>query len=141
MFTKGAHLFVKRVGYTHHGIYIGNGRVIHYAGFDKFLTKDKVLETTLSRFADGFQVEVYKLEHLLKGDRYAPNDIVERAKSRLNENKYNLFFNNCEHFANWCTHGDDYSSQSGGMAEFNIRTGHPYRTGVDIFSILDIFKK
>lgn len=29
-FPIGAHLMVKHFGYTHHGIYAGRGRVIHY---------------------------------------------------------------------------------------------------------------
>lgn len=116
-FRLGAHLVVKRKGCTHHGIYIGNGRVIHYACFSKAFKKDKVLETTYSKFADGAIVEDYKLEYKLKVYRYNPRDIIERAKSRLYEDKYNLVFNNCEHFANWCTHGDNYSSQCETAAE------------------------
>jgi cell wall-associated NlpC family hydrolase len=32
-FPLGAHLIVKHFGYSHHGIYAGRGRVIHYSGF------------------------------------------------------------------------------------------------------------
>jgi cell wall-associated NlpC family hydrolase len=35
----GTHLTTPRRGYRHHGIYCGDGRVIHYAGFDRFLQR------------------------------------------------------------------------------------------------------
>ncbi|MGS5788862.1 lecithin retinol acyltransferase family protein, partial [Acinetobacter baumannii] len=31
-YPLGAHLIVKHLGYSHHGIYAGRGRVIHYSG-------------------------------------------------------------------------------------------------------------
>lgn len=42
---------------------------------------------------------------------YSPNETIQRAQSRLGENKYNLFFNNCEHFAIWCKTGIHESYQ------------------------------
>ena len=33
LYKIGSHLKVARLGYTHHGIYIGDNKVIHYAGF------------------------------------------------------------------------------------------------------------
>jgi hypothetical protein len=47
----GAHLVTERNGYAHHGIYAGNGRVIHYAGFCHALHAGPVEETTLEQFA------------------------------------------------------------------------------------------
>ena len=29
---NGVHLWVRKSGYTHHGLGIGNGKVIHYSG-------------------------------------------------------------------------------------------------------------
>jgi hypothetical protein len=37
--------------------------------------------------------------------------VIQRAKSRLGETKYDLFFNNCEHFATWCKTGLHDSEQ------------------------------
>jgi phage shock protein A len=37
--------------------------------------------------------------------------VIHRAQSRLGERKYNLLFNNCEHFATWCKTGVSYSKQ------------------------------
>jgi predicted ATPase len=42
---------------------------------------------------------------------YSGKETVERARSRLGEDKYNLVFNNCEHFAVWCKTGVSESSQ------------------------------
>jgi hypothetical protein len=42
---------------------------------------------------------------------YSAEETVRRARSRLGERKYNLVFNNCEHFALWCKTGIAKSSQ------------------------------
>lgn len=42
---------------------------------------------------------------------FSPEETVERAKSRLGEDKYSLVFNNCEHFAIWCKTGVHESHQ------------------------------
>ena len=42
---------------------------------------------------------------------YSAKDTMDRALSRLGENKYNLIFNNCEHFAIWCKTGISESYQ------------------------------
>jgi hypothetical protein len=42
---------------------------------------------------------------------YSPKETVERARSRVGENSYNLVTNNCEHFAIWCKTGISESHQ------------------------------
>lgn len=37
--------------------------------------------------------------------------VIQRAESRLGENAYDLFDNNCEHFATWCKTGIHISEQ------------------------------
>ena len=39
----------------------------------------------------------YKSNKVLNSD-----EVIERARSRRGEGEYNLFGNNCEHFARWC---------------------------------------
>lgn len=46
---------------------------------------------------------------------YSPEETIERARERLGEAKYNLFFNNCEHFAIWCKTGISESNQIQGL--------------------------
>lgn len=42
---------------------------------------------------------------------YSPQETMERALSRVGEDKYNLLLNNCEHFAIWCKTGVSESYQ------------------------------
>jgi Lecithin retinol acyltransferase len=91
-----SHLITPRALYTHHGIYVGNGRVIHYAGLAYGLRRGSVENVPLERFAHGHSIRV---RHDLRCfDRCA---VVERARSRLGEHSYRLLTNNCEHFCAW----------------------------------------
>ncbi|XP_076105492.1 uncharacterized protein LOC143073667 [Mytilus galloprovincialis] len=44
--------------------------------------------------------------------KYSPDEIVERARSRIGESAYNLMTNNCEHVAVWCVSGVKESFQA-----------------------------
>ncbi len=106
----GSHLISPRMGFNHHGLYIGKGRVIHYSGMVRTLScKDilklpglirygAVVKTSLKRFCDGHGFRV--LEH--PNAKFSGEAAVERAKKRLYERSYYLYGNNCEHFVNWC---------------------------------------
>ena len=97
---RGDHIYFKCGGYTHHGIYCGDDRVIHYG------RKKEICETSLSDFAKHRDVSAQKYE-----DADSADIVVSRAKERLSERKYNLLFNNCEHFATWCKVGRRRSRQ------------------------------
>ena len=104
----GDHLVKPRPGYTHHGIYAGDGEVIHYAGFADGFSSAPVEKVSI----DGFHESTGK--YYIKphpNARFSPDVIVSRAASRLNENKYGLFGNNCEHFVNWCIYDQHQSHQ------------------------------
>ncbi|HUL67393.1 MAG TPA: lecithin retinol acyltransferase family protein [Burkholderiaceae bacterium] len=103
----GAHLLTPRRGYTHHGIYVGNGKVVHYAGLYRALTRGPVEEVSLEEFADGQAVQVKVGAKAL----YPAAMIVERARSRLGEDRYRITTNNCEHFCEWCLRGESRSEQ------------------------------
>ena len=103
----GAHLISPRRGYTHHGIYAGAGRVIHYAGFSRGWRRGPVEEVPLDRFSCGHPVAV-------RDDASAlfPGPVrVDRARLRLGEDRFSLWTNNCEHFCAWCLHGTSRSAQ------------------------------
>ena len=51
-YALGSHLVAFRLGYTHHGIYIGRGLVVHY------LRDEGITIATLEDFADGQTVRV-----------------------------------------------------------------------------------
>jgi hypothetical protein len=103
----GAHMVTPRRGYTHHGIYVGQGRVVQYGGLSLGLRRGPVEEVPLSRFALGRPI-CLRLEESFWFDR---DEVVRRARLRLGENRYNLLTNNCEHFCEWCLRGEHRSYQ------------------------------
>ena len=90
----GDHIYVQRIGYTHHGIYIDSHLVIHFL-------KDGVTIDSLSEFCKNKKIRIMS-------DNDSPANItsegiVDRAyNALLNDDSYNLLTNNCEHFARWC---------------------------------------
>jgi hypothetical protein len=104
----GAHLMTWRFGYTHHGVYTGHGRVVHYSGLSGFWQCGPVEEVALSGFAAGREVRIIERP----GAAYSPEEIVRRARSRLGEDDYRVLSNNCEHFCNWCRCGVSQSAQA-----------------------------
>ena len=105
----GAHLAAPRRGFVHHGLYVGDGRVIHYRGFDRLLRRHPVQEVSLTTFAGGRGFAV--LPCPTTRDDGAAAAAVSRARSRLGEDRYRLWSNNCEHFTTWCLHGVSRSLQ------------------------------
>lgn len=97
----GEHITTPRIGYTHHGLTIGNGSVIHYSGFADGLTSGKISIVSLAEFANGNKVEIERHSNR----KYTRQQSVDRALQRLGEDDYSLIFNNCEHFVNWCITG------------------------------------
>jgi hypothetical protein len=100
-FTPGTHLVTDRTVYRHHGIYVGDGRVVHYAGLCNGWENGPVEEVSLEQFANG--EPVFASAHSSRS--FSSAEIVARARSRLGENLYDLFRNNCEHFSQWCVTG------------------------------------
>jgi len=103
----GAHLITPRFAYTHHGVYVGAGTVVHYGAFAYHWRRDPVEEISLSGFAHGHPVWVRSAGP----DALRCEEIVRRARSRLGENRYRVLSNNCEHFSEWCVHGEHRSPQ------------------------------
>ena len=104
---EGAHLVTPWMGYTHHGIYVGDGKVVHYGALMYDLIRKPVEEVSLAAFAEGRPV--YVVTHC-EGS-FDPAEIIRRARSRLGEKQYRLLSNNCEHFVEWCLHDRHRSFQ------------------------------
>jgi len=102
----GTNLIVRRRAYFHHGIYVGNGRVIHYAGWFTGI-RGLVAEVSLEEFTEGRPYHIGRMPP----DRRTGEGVVRRAFSRLGERRYHLLRNNCEHFCNWCQLGECRSEQ------------------------------
>src|SRR5258706_9588966 len=92
----GTHLVTSRRGYTHHGIYVGRGMVVHYAGLSRFLHSGPVEEVTISRFSMGRAVRIGGNCEFT----YLPPPILVCARSRLREEQYYAPRDNFEHFLN-----------------------------------------
>jgi hypothetical protein len=94
-------LFDREGLYQHHGIDVGDGTVIHYRK-----PSETIERTSLATFARGNPI--YRKNY---PTAFIPDTVVRRAESRLGEKRYNLLFNNCEHFATWCKTGVSSSQQ------------------------------
>lgn len=109
---------VDRGLYSHYGVYAnekGKESVIHYnddGGKRDF--KGKVSETSVEKFMDGAGPEKLHACHF-DGNKFSGDETVERARSKLGDEDYNLFTNNCEHLATWSKTGEKKSTQ--------VRTG------------------
>ncbi len=105
------HLYILKAGgtYTHHGLGIGEGRVIHYSGLVNNLTSEAVIEiVSVEEFSQGHRLHVKKHKNM----SFKNADVVRRGLSRLGERQYDILHNNCEHFVNWCLSGVHKSRQA-----------------------------
>ncbi len=105
---RGAHVITPWMGFAHHGIYAGDGRVVHYGALMYDIIRKPVEEVSLEAFAGGRPVFVVEHDESCVG----PDEAICRARSRLGEKRYRLLSNNCEHFVEWCLHGVHRSFQA-----------------------------
>lgn len=91
----------------HHGIYAGNGRVIHYSGFKRLFRLNVIEEISLEEFTKGRCLQV----RTHAAPQFPGAAGVKRARSRLGERRYSLIWNNCEHLVEWSLLGTSRSSQ------------------------------
>lgn len=91
--NQGDHVYIQYPFFTHHGLYVGNGFVIHYL-------RTGVQYDTIEKFSEGQNIYV---RDSLK--TYSINEIIARATRRIGECKYNVLTNNCEQFVLWCRAG------------------------------------
>lgn len=106
-FPLGTHLVVPRTMYTHHGIYAGNGEVVHYSGLSNGLQAGPVEITSLPAFRGDGEITIRSYD----SPKYEGMTVVMRAYSRLGENEYDIHGNNCEHFCTWAITGERVSKQ------------------------------
>ncbi|WP_081344717.1 lecithin retinol acyltransferase family protein [Janthinobacterium lividum] len=103
----GDHLIVSRTLYTHHGIYVGEGIVVHYSGLSDGLTSGPVVFDTLETFSGGREITVRGYS----AASFQGKEVVRRAESRLGEKEYDFHSNNCEDFCSWAITGESRSAQ------------------------------
>ena len=119
---RGDHIKVFRGIHSHHGIYLGGGRVIHYTGevWEK-ITGERDFSVrcdSLATFRGSGTVKV-----VTHKNPESPEIVVKRAESRLGETRYSLALNNCEHFATKCVTGVARSKQVERAAVVGTVTG------------------
>ena len=113
----GDHIYVKRKGffYSHHGIYAGDGQVLHFRG----AVQEKKDPTVILSDIDTF-LKNGRLQKRTYRQRLPHAETVQIARAHLAQKGYSLVFNNCEHFATYCATGKKKSPQVskiiGGMA-------------------------
>ena len=111
--SRGDQVYVYReivsVPYQHHGIDCGDGTIIHYSKAGEA----EIARASRAAFAQGQPMYVKKT-----ATAFIPDIVIERAESRLGERQYDLFFNNCEHFADWCKTGRGECAQ---LTNFGLR--------------------
>jgi hypothetical protein len=104
--APGTELIVDRLAYRHHGIYLGEGLVIHYAG--RISHPHGLIEAVpLRSFVGRRRVHLGRRP----AESLHAEAIVRRARSRLGERRYAILSNNCEHFCSWCQEGESRSRQ------------------------------
>ena len=88
----GSHVAIAKSGgmYDHHAIYIGGGQVIEYAGWGGGRGGEKICKRSYDDFRGRGNVVVVQSEKCFSGA-----EIVQRAKSRLGEDRYCVVSNNC----------------------------------------------
>ena len=106
----GDHLAVRRLlgAYTHHGVYVGDGKVVHFDG-EPLRGRDAAIRLVdLHVFERGARSRVVDAASPLD-----PAAVLERAFEALGEGwgPYRLLVRNCEHFATWCRRGEVRSRQ------------------------------
>ena len=104
--SLGDHIYVKRLLYSHHGIYAGDGNVVHYTGEEKEKKDPLIRETDIHDFLKGG-----KLKKRNYRKRLPPSVTLSLAKKYLSNKSYSLTLNNCEHFATYCATGKKKSKQ------------------------------
>ena len=124
----GAHVTSPRLGFVHHGIYVGYGQVIHYGGYERGLRRAPIQVVALEQFTKGRGLSVLTPAC----PEYTGAACVERARSRLGENRYELWSNNCEHFVEWCVSG---SSRSRQVEALRDRLNRAFRPLTRIFRV------
>jgi len=99
--AKADHIYVSHRAYTHHGIDIGDGTVVHRTRATGRVTRISFAEFAGNRVVHHFPTPVAD----------DADTVVGRALSSVDTPGYCLVRGNCEHFATWCKTGRSHSSQ------------------------------
>ena len=124
--ARGDHIKVKRFRglYSHHGIDMGDGTVVHFDGEPFRGQKAKVTRSPMEEFLKGQPARPVRHKDAVRPE----DETVLAALERMGESGYHLFLNNCEHFAHACRTGAAKSRQ----VERAVRVGLAAVAGVAV---------
>ncbi len=129
----GCQLRVKRPLFFHHGIYIGNNRVVQFGSGraeDRVAPADvRVEEVDFDEFCGGAHAEVRVLTASEKRKAASAEEVIARARGRIGEGGYDFFYNNCEHFCNLCIFGVAVSEQAEQLRENVLKKYREFKDG------------
>lgn len=108
--ARGNHIKVRRYGllYAHHGIDLGDGRIVQFGEPGKDATHSAIHITSMEEFLKGGRPIVV---NYASDEALDPEESVRLALAGVGKKGYNLAFNNCEHFATFCKTGRKDSRQ------------------------------
>ena len=141
-FCTGDH--IRDVGkvYHHHMLVvevIDSSRliVIHYTGELFKSSRATVVEEGIK--INLTEKNIHKLQYKKGVARYTGMKAVDRARTKLKEEKYNIFWNNCESFVNWAITGENQTNQGRAALVGGTLLGVA-AVGAAVFGILTVFK-
>jgi hypothetical protein len=112
----GSHIAVTRGMIKHHGIVSEIDEsgcpqtVVHYTRDRAADAKAVIRQDPFARFVGSGKRSVSVVDHKTK-TQFTGSIAAARALSRCGEDQYDLFHNNCEHFATWVVTGESTSEQ------------------------------
>ena len=114
--------FIDKGHYFHHGIYIGDNKVIDFGGNSKSDAKPRKINI-LEFLSSSCDSKLYRVNE----DTRSKSDvasILARAFEMLTDPskwpEYNVFFNNCESFANYLKYGKASTEQGKNALHFSL---------------------
>ena len=134
LLTRGDHIAWHRSAYWHHAIVVQGPvdnnnmvEVIHYTDVKggPQSTSVNVPHGEIHQEwieINGLKEEVYRVDY--DDDlSYPPDVVIEKARNRLGEKRYNLLTRNCEHFARWSKVGSHSSLQVQSLKGWLLKYG------------------
>lgn len=106
---KSVYTHISPVNIWHYGIVVDNGEVVHFNLSDGHT---HIIKTSLRKFV-GLGSNLKRCLISEEYRKFSRRQVADRALSQVGSDfgGYDLFKNNCEHFANWCISGDRFSTQ------------------------------
>ncbi len=119
--ARGDHIKTRRAGglYTHHGIDMGDGTVVHFSGDPVNYRDACVCRVAMEAFLQGGTAIL--VEH--REPVLSPEETVRIAESMIGGRRYHPLTNNCEHLTTYCKTGRRDSAQARRFIKAAITAG------------------